>query len=211
MEFSQESLTDLFLHFPGMIGIFDSETRQLVWGNANWTKRYFSSNEIVPETLITFVEHYIYSDDQPVFFNAYRKISGGDCNSVSFFMRSMDHTVGLEWVLCTFKKYGASQYDRDLICCHQSDLGQIAEMDHVREFYHDFRKSHPMSSIKNLTARELEILKMIARGQSYTDIAACLFIQPETVNKHRKNIQKKLHLKSIALLTCFAIENGLVE
>ncbi|NCA76310.1 MAG: helix-turn-helix transcriptional regulator [Alphaproteobacteria bacterium] len=210
MEFSKESLTDLFLHFPGMVGIFDSDTGKLVWGNDNWTKKYFLSGNI-PEALRTIVERYIHSDDQPAFLNAYQMVSRGDWESASFFIRFLDHTDSTEWSLCTFQRFKATRDHRDLICCHQSDLRQIAEMDHVREFYHDFRKHHPMPSMKNLTTRELEILKLIALGQSYTEIAARLFIQPETVNKHRKNIQNKLHLKSIALLTCFAIENGLVE
>ncbi len=125
-------------------------------------------------------------------------------------MRFVDHGVDPIWFLCTFKRFGKTELGRDLICCHQSDLFQIAESDHVRDFYHDFRKHHPMSSIKSLTLRELEVLKLIAQGLSYKDIAERLFIQPETVNKHRKNIQKKLHLNCIALLTCFAMENGLV-
>jgi DNA-binding NarL/FixJ family response regulator len=64
--------------------------------------------------------------------------------------------------------------------------------------------------IKNLTPRELMIVKLIAEGHCYKDIAAQLYIQPDTVNKHRKNILRKLGLKNIAMLACFAKETGLV-
>jgi DNA-binding CsgD family transcriptional regulator len=64
--------------------------------------------------------------------------------------------------------------------------------------------------IKQLTPRELMIIKLIAEGQCYKDIAGQLFIQPDTVNKHRKNILHKLGLKNIAMLACFAKEAGLV-
>jgi len=63
--------------------------------------------------------------------------------------------------------------------------------------------------IKKLTHRELTIIKLIARGFSYTNIAAQLIIQPDTVNQHRKNILKKLGLPNIATLVCFAKEVGL--
>lgn len=210
MEFSQESLTDLFLHFPGMVGIFDPGSGHLIWGNDNWARKYVSYGSIIPETMMTIAERFIHPDDQPAILNAFQKIAKDDRAQISFFMRMIDHGAEPEWFLCTFKRFGTSSQGRDLICCHQSDLGHIAGMDQVRDFYHDFRKHHPMPSIKSLTARELEILKLIAQGLSYTDIAERLFIQPETVNKHRKNIQNKLHLNNIALLTCFAMENGLV-
>jgi DNA-binding NarL/FixJ family response regulator len=64
--------------------------------------------------------------------------------------------------------------------------------------------------IKQLTPRELMIIKLIAEGQCYKDIAEQLFIQPDTVNKHRKNILRKLGLKNIAMLACFAKETGIV-
>jgi PAS domain S-box-containing protein len=64
--------------------------------------------------------------------------------------------------------------------------------------------------IKKLTRRELMVIKLIAKGHSYTRIAKELFIQPDTVNRHRKNILRKLGMNNIATLVCFAKEVGLV-
>jgi DNA-binding CsgD family transcriptional regulator len=64
--------------------------------------------------------------------------------------------------------------------------------------------------IKKLTTRELLIIKLIVEGHCYKDIAEQLFIQPDTVNKHCKNILHKLSLKNIAMLACFAKETGIV-
>ncbi|NCC73654.1 MAG: hypothetical protein EOM06_09680 [Sphingobacteriia bacterium] len=69
---------------------------------------------------------------------------------------------------------------------------------------------HNAEKIRILTPRELMIVKLIAEGHCYKDIAGRLFIQPDTVNKHRKNILSKLGLKNIAMLACFAKETGLV-
>ncbi len=59
----------------------------------------------------------------------------------------------------------------------------------------------------NLTRRELEILGAIAQAKSNLEIADNLFISPQTVGAHRKNIMRKLNISSIAGLVRFAIEN----
>ena len=61
----------------------------------------------------------------------------------------------------------------------------------------------------NLTRRELEILGLIAQAKSNADIAEHLFISPQTVGAHRKNIMRKLNISSTAGLVRFAIENQL--
>ena len=43
-----------------------------------------------------------------------------------------------------------------------------------------------------LTRREKEIIALIADGRVNKEIAACLFVSPETVKKHLRNIFKKL-------------------
>ncbi len=60
-----------------------------------------------------------------------------------------------------------------------------------------------------LSAREVEILKLIATGMSSVKIADNLHISVHTVNSHRKNILKKLKLSSPAQLVAYAHEVGL--
>ncbi|MEM7106708.1 MAG: response regulator transcription factor [Bacteroidota bacterium] len=62
----------------------------------------------------------------------------------------------------------------------------------------------------NLSAREVEILKLIAIGKSTAKIADELHISVHTVNSHRKNILKKLKLSSPTQLVAYAHEIGLV-
>ena len=61
-----------------------------------------------------------------------------------------------------------------------------------------------------LTAREREILKLIAEGYKNKGIADDLCISLKTVEKHRANLMKKLHLHSVAELTAYAMQKGLV-
>lgn len=61
-----------------------------------------------------------------------------------------------------------------------------------------------------LTESERNVLRQIALGLSNKDIANKLFLSVHTVTTHRKNITKKLDIKSISGLTVYAILNKLV-
>ncbi len=73
---------------------------------------------------------------------------------------------------------------------------------------------NPESSHKNpspLTTREQTILLLVAEGKSSKDIALILKISTRTVETHRKNIKKKLNIKTTAGLIHYAIESGLIS
>ena len=67
------------------------------------------------------------------------------------------------------------------------------------------------TSWETLTAREREILKLIAEGYKNKEIADDLCISAKTVDKHRANLMGKLNLHNVQALTAFAIEKGLVS
>jgi len=62
-----------------------------------------------------------------------------------------------------------------------------------------------------LTARELEILQLMAEGRTTKEIAYQLEVSIKTVETHRKNLFEKLNLSSIADLTKYAIREGLTS
>ncbi|MEP6646555.1 MAG: response regulator transcription factor [Saprospiraceae bacterium] len=59
----------------------------------------------------------------------------------------------------------------------------------------------------HLTRRELEILGLISQAKTSSEIAENLFISPQTVGAHRKNIMRKLNITTTAGLVRFAIQN----
>lgn len=59
----------------------------------------------------------------------------------------------------------------------------------------------------HLTRREIEILGLISQAKSSSEIAENLFISPQTVGAHRKNIMRKLNITTTAGLVRFAIQN----
>jgi two-component system NarL family response regulator len=62
-----------------------------------------------------------------------------------------------------------------------------------------------------LTARELEVLKLVARGMSNKDVADQLFISENTVKNHVRNILEKLHLHSRMEAVMYAVRKRLVD
>ena len=60
-----------------------------------------------------------------------------------------------------------------------------------------------------LSPREREVLQLVARGHSYREIGAELFIAEKTVENHVRNILGKLHLNRRHELIRFAVEHGI--
>jgi len=67
--------------------------------------------------------------------------------------------------------------------------------------------TQPESDNTTLSERELSILKLVATGNTNNEIAERLFISTHTVMTHRKNITRKLGIKTVSGLTVYAILN----
>jgi len=65
-------------------------------------------------------------------------------------------------------------------------------------------------SVDGLTAREIDVLRLLAVGLTNNQIAARLMISPKTVNIHASSIYKKLEITSRTAATRYAIEHALV-
>jgi DNA-binding NarL/FixJ family response regulator len=67
------------------------------------------------------------------------------------------------------------------------------------------------SSLDALTARQREILQMIAEGKSTKEIAFVLDVSLKTVETHRKAVMERLGIHDVAGLVVFAIRSGLID
>jgi two-component system, NarL family, nitrate/nitrite response regulator NarL len=65
--------------------------------------------------------------------------------------------------------------------------------------------------LQDLTPRECDVLRGVALGQTNKAIGASLGISPRTVETHRERVIRKLGLASVAALTAFALDAGLVS
>jgi len=62
-----------------------------------------------------------------------------------------------------------------------------------------------------LTAREREIMQLVAEGRGTKQIAVILGISDKTVDNHRMNLMRKLNIHGVASLTRYALESGLLN
>ena len=62
-----------------------------------------------------------------------------------------------------------------------------------------------------LTAREAEVLQLVAEGSANKQVASSLGISIKTVEKHRQNLMDKLNIHDTAGLTRYAISSGVIE
>jgi two-component system invasion response regulator UvrY len=66
------------------------------------------------------------------------------------------------------------------------------------------------SQLENLSDRELQILRLISKGEKPREIANALSLSVKTVETYRTRIMNKLNLKTNSSLTLFAQQNGLI-
>jgi two-component system, NarL family, response regulator LiaR len=74
--------------------------------------------------------------------------------------------------------------------------------------------AHPVSQpsqVNELTGRELEVVRLVARGQNNHEIAQRLVISEKTVKTHISSILSKLNLADRTQMAIYAIQKGLVE
>jgi DNA-binding NarL/FixJ family response regulator len=117
---------------------------------------------------------------------------------------------------------GASGYvlktaaDRDLVeACRAAIRGEAflyhgAVIALVRDYLNRARRGEASERDELLTAREPEVVKLVAEGHTSDEIAELLVISRRTVDRHRANILEKLELRDRVDVTRYAIRRGLI-
>ena len=85
----------------------------------------------------------------------------------------------------------------------------IARM-YVDSEENEFQSLEDISKSKGISKKEREVLQLVAEGLKTRDIAQRLNLSVKTVESHRRNMMKKLSIFTIAGLTKFAIQEGII-
>jgi DNA-binding NarL/FixJ family response regulator len=85
----------------------------------------------------------------------------------------------------------------------------------TRRIIHEFAQRTPRKDLKDklntLTEREVEVLRLIARGKTNSEIAVELFVGETTVKTHISNLFTKLDFRDRVQAVVYAYESGLIQ
>lgn len=81
----------------------------------------------------------------------------------------------------------------------------------VEDYVREIRTRGAEDSYDLLTSREREILQLLAERKSNKEIALALNLSVYTIETHRRNLQEKLNLHSLAELILYAVRKGIIS
>jgi DNA-binding NarL/FixJ family response regulator len=81
----------------------------------------------------------------------------------------------------------------------------------VDDYLSQHQTSVPQNPLEQLSAREREILPLVAEGRSSAEIANIMSLSPSTVDTYRSRLMRKLGVEDVLSLVRFALEHGLIS
>jgi two-component system response regulator NreC len=81
----------------------------------------------------------------------------------------------------------------------------------LEDYMRQLKSQGLQDSYELLTAREKEVLQLVAEGKSNKDVASLLNLSPLTVDTHRGNLMQKLNLHSTAEIVLYAVRKKLIS
>ena len=94
---------------------------------------------------------------------------------------------------------------------HAVSAGMVYLSDDLQSRQYDNTPDKESEYIKQLSAKEFEVFKMLAEGKSITDCASTLNLSEKTINNYQTAIRTKLKVETPAALVHFAHRNGVIK
>jgi DNA-binding NarL/FixJ family response regulator len=120
----------------------------------------------------------------------------------------VQHTDGPEELEKAIRQVAASRFYPADVFPSTSALVEFLPINGHGKGERTFSDSSGSPVVAELSRREVEILKMIGQEYSSPEIARHLFISVKTVETHRKNLMKKLGVKSMTGLLRYGLKQG---
>ena len=172
--------------------------------------------EIIPQAVIrSFRSFAELTDDTPDMYVHYFVSAQIFFEHTAFFLQRATKTIVLAGSdnlpqLSGMKTLNISQGEKDLVRSILR-LHRFGHRNGHPEVDEASSPAMPFPAEHDLSAREVEVLRLVVRGLINKEIADRLHISLTTVISHRKNITEKLGIKSVPGLTIYAVMRGYVE
>jgi len=200
--------SEILQNVNAIIYLFNVESKKYIWSNGKY-RDIIGYKEINELTFHEFIDDYVHKEDKIVIkerFDYFKEKKAGLWNGAFRVKHNRGHYI---WM---YSKVQSITKEPSLLLGVSFEINNdfIPIEQFVKKFKEHINNSLHPSKIGYLTKREIEIVKLIALGKSYKEIAADLSIKPDTVNKHRKHIFEKIDVHNSAALIAFCFKNGLL-
>lgn len=91
------------------------------------------------------------------------------------------------------------------------NAGSAASLPHTPPSTKPGPPSPSIAAVQTLSAREIEVARLVAEGFSSKEVASRLNLSVRTVEKHRANIMEKIGVREVASLVRWCVQSGLVR
>lgn len=200
-----------FLTKEGFISLIEKNEQFMLVGAEEKTSTLLANlHSIAPDVLVID-----YRPDDDDFANKLEQIKETGVNNI-LIVTSDTHKERVRNILKTGVKGMITK-----TCSEQEIINSIVAVSQGNRFYcnkildivmeHTEEEDEENCAPTDLSPREFEVLQLITKGRTTTKIADALHVSVHTINSHRKNILKKLNLRSPAELIVYALESGLVK
>lgn len=193
------------------IFIFDVENIKPLWINQYFVKRFgYTNNDLEKVTSEEFLALF-HPKSLKQFISRLKNFeeTQGDPIKTLYQLRNKDK----EWIHMLTCSH---VYQRNPDGRIKYLIGYAAEVDpselnhHVQVMKDLNSRAQKLSLVDKLSPREIDVVRLIASGNTDKEISEELGISVHTTRTHRKRIISKLGLKNSAVLIKFAVENGIV-
>jgi DNA-binding CsgD family transcriptional regulator len=179
--------------------------------NQNFTLEYLGKNfeemlnvstDVVIDTPLSFIKDYVYPGD---FEKGVRLVKDFALKGMNTSYIQRVSPVGQNKYLPLYTVVSGQSYNNSLVSVLVSleKIGQVTNK-MLRVLEETIYTRHNYHKFASLTAREREIITLLALGYQNNEIGEQLFISKATVEQHRKNLKRKLEIKRFVDLIRFA-------
>ncbi len=189
----------------------DNRTFSNLWTNSRGLDFIGYSQKEILEIGNDFFARIVHPDDMQVLFNIIPRIHKDPKKSFGGLIRVRPKEGDYQWMIWCANMMEFNNGNPWKILVVNLNVSEMIDTENqISILLKENLRLKNKLSFQSLTRREIEILKLVAKGMNDKEIADILNISPATAKTHRRNLHHKLHLKNTASLIHFSIEAGLI-